>query len=249
MPDRSRDWLHQAERDLEQAEDSRSAGRHEWACFAAQQTAEKAVKALHLRRGQEAWGHVVARLLRELPPGVPVSDELVDKARVLDSYHVPARFPNGHPEGAPGENFGRLQSEEGLRHAREIVEFARSQDGLVPARRRRPCGSGPRSCWPEALRCGSAPSAPWLGATGAWAATSTSSWSSTTARRRQRAGPQRSIRWAFRCRPISSCTPGTSGRRWWPPGGGYRARSRGSSRSGEGPRAPEPRPIGVVGAE
>ncbi|WP_211230153.1 HEPN domain-containing protein [Desulfovirgula thermocuniculi] len=35
-------------RDLEQAEDSRRAGRHEWACFAAQQAAEKAVKALHL---------------------------------------------------------------------------------------------------------------------------------------------------------------------------------------------------------
>jgi hypothetical protein len=38
----------QAERDLEQAEDSRKAGRHEWACFAAQQAGEKTVKALHL---------------------------------------------------------------------------------------------------------------------------------------------------------------------------------------------------------
>ena len=67
MADRARDWLAQAERDLEQAEDSRAAGRHEWACFAAQQGAEKAVKALHLHLGQEAWGHVVARLLQELP--------------------------------------------------------------------------------------------------------------------------------------------------------------------------------------
>ena len=48
MPDRSRDWLSQAGKDLGQAEDSRKAGRHEWACFAAQQAAEKAVKALHL---------------------------------------------------------------------------------------------------------------------------------------------------------------------------------------------------------
>ena len=54
MPDRSRDWLNQAQRDLEQAEDSRRAGRHEWACFAAQQSAEKAVKALHLHLQQEA---------------------------------------------------------------------------------------------------------------------------------------------------------------------------------------------------
>lgn len=67
MPNRAGDWFGQAERDLAQAEDSRRAGRHEWACFAAQQAAEKAVRALHLRLGQEAWGHVVAVLLHELP--------------------------------------------------------------------------------------------------------------------------------------------------------------------------------------
>lgn len=54
MPDRSLDWLNQAMRDLEQAEDSKSAGRHEWACFASQQAAEKAIKALHLANNQEA---------------------------------------------------------------------------------------------------------------------------------------------------------------------------------------------------
>jgi HEPN domain-containing protein len=41
MPDRQQDWFNQAVRDLEQAEDSRRADRHEWACFAAQQAAEK----------------------------------------------------------------------------------------------------------------------------------------------------------------------------------------------------------------
>ena len=83
MPNRSRDWLNQAVRDLEQAEDSRKAGRHEWACFAAQQAAEKAVKALHLHLGQEAWGHVISKLLSELPKTVSLSQELVEKGRVL----------------------------------------------------------------------------------------------------------------------------------------------------------------------
>ncbi len=82
---KSSDWLFQAERDLEQAEDSRLAKRHEWACFAAHQSAEKAAMALHLSFGQEAWGHVVARLLRELPDDIDVSDELVEKAKVLDN--------------------------------------------------------------------------------------------------------------------------------------------------------------------
>ncbi|HHH42448.1 MAG TPA: HEPN domain-containing protein [Chloroflexi bacterium] len=124
---RSQDWFRQAERDLEQAEDARRAGRHEWACFAAQQAAEKAVKALHLFLGQEAWGHVVARLLRELPDHIPVSDHLMDQAKVLDNFYIPTRYPNGHPEGAPFEHYGPLQSQEAIRHARAILEFVRLQ--------------------------------------------------------------------------------------------------------------------------
>lgn len=129
MANRARDWLNQALRDLEQAEDSRRAGRHEWACFATQQAAEKAVKALHLRLGQEAWGHVIARLLAELPPSVSVSvpKDLVERGRVLDNFYIPPQYPNSHPEGAPFEHYGPLQSEEAIRYAREIIDFVCSQ--------------------------------------------------------------------------------------------------------------------------
>jgi HEPN domain-containing protein len=127
MPSRARDWFNQALRDLEQAEDSRQAGRHEWACFAAQQASEKAVKALHLHLGQEAWGHIIARLLRELPETVPVPEELVEKGRVLDNFYIPTRYANSHPAGAPFEHYGPLQSEEATRYAGQIIEFVRSQ--------------------------------------------------------------------------------------------------------------------------
>ena len=127
MPNRAGDWLNQALRDLEQARDSKKAGRHEWACFAAHQAAKKAVKALHLQRGQEAWGHVVVRLLRELPVDVRAEDALVERARVLDTFYIPARYPNSHSEGAPFEHYGPLQSEEAIGYAGEIVEFVRRQ--------------------------------------------------------------------------------------------------------------------------
>ena len=123
--DRSRDWLLQAERDLEQASASREDQRHEWACFAAQQAAEKAVKALHLHLGQEAWGHVVARLLSELP--VEVDRSLVEKAKVLDNFYVGTRYPNGHPEGPPFEHYGEIQSGEAIRYASEILAYVRVQ--------------------------------------------------------------------------------------------------------------------------
>lgn len=123
MTQRWNDWLAQAEHDLEQADSSLSEGRHDWACFAAHQAAEKAVKALHLARGQEAWGHVVARLLAQSP--VPAPERLVEQARVLDAYYVPARYPNGHPEGAPFEHYGPLQSRQGVDFARDVVAFVR----------------------------------------------------------------------------------------------------------------------------
>jgi HEPN domain-containing protein len=125
MPGRAGDWLAQAERDLEQARASARDGRHEWACFAAQQCAEKAARALHLAHHQEAWGHVVAKLLRELPLSVP--GELVEKARVLDNFYVATRYVNGHPAGAPFEHYGQLQSGQAIQHAGEILEFCRSQ--------------------------------------------------------------------------------------------------------------------------
>lgn len=89
------------------------------------QRTEKAVKALHLFMGQEAWGHVVARLLLELP--IPVPEHLVEKGKVLDGHYTPPCYPNSFPEGAPFEHFGFLQAKEAVGYAREILEFVRAQ--------------------------------------------------------------------------------------------------------------------------
>jgi len=69
---------------------------------------------------------VVAKLLAELPASAKPAGQLVEKARVLDSYYIPPRYPNSHPEGPPYEHYGELQSEEAIRYASEILEFVRS---------------------------------------------------------------------------------------------------------------------------
>jgi len=125
MANRSKDWFAQAERDLEQARSSCQEDRHEWACFACHQAAEKAVKSLHLFHNQEAWGHMIARLLKELPLEVP--EALVEKAKVLDGFYIPTRYANGHPEGAPFEHYGTIHSRDAIDYAGEILEYARSQ--------------------------------------------------------------------------------------------------------------------------
>ena len=53
---RDMDWLTQARADLEHARHSLAMEDCEWACFAAQQSAEKAVESLHLNLGSVIWG-------------------------------------------------------------------------------------------------------------------------------------------------------------------------------------------------
>ena len=67
----------------------------------------------------------MARLLQELPVDAP--SDLVERARVLDTFYIPARYPNSHPEGAPFEHYGPLQSEEAIGHARAIIGFVDPQ--------------------------------------------------------------------------------------------------------------------------
>jgi HEPN domain-containing protein len=68
MAKRTYDWLKQAERDLKHARNSLKLKDYEWACFAAQQSAEKGLKALYEFLGGEGWGHSVTKLL--VLPGI-----------------------------------------------------------------------------------------------------------------------------------------------------------------------------------
>jgi HEPN domain-containing protein len=51
---------------------------------------------------------------------------------VLDTFYVPTRYPDSHPEGAAFEHYGRLQSQEAVEHASAIVAFVR--DALAGGR-------------------------------------------------------------------------------------------------------------------
>jgi HEPN domain-containing protein len=57
MPRRYEDWFRQAQRDINHARNALEDGDYDWACFAAQQAAEKAVEALFRFLAADAWGH------------------------------------------------------------------------------------------------------------------------------------------------------------------------------------------------
>ena len=125
--ERSADWLRPAERDLLAASDSAAASHHEWAAFQAEQSAEKAVKALFQFLHGSVRGNGVTEMLRQLPAGEPALALLLDAARELDKVYVTARYPNGFASGVPGDYFTDKTSQQLIQHARAILEFCRSK--------------------------------------------------------------------------------------------------------------------------
>jgi HEPN domain-containing protein len=123
MASREKDWLEQAKRDLLHAQEDLESGFYEWGCFSAQQSAEKALKALYQKIGGDAWGHSVKSLLEQLPATLTPPAELLDEAKLLDRYYIPTRYPNSFDRGAPKDYFTRRDTEGAIRSAQRIVEF------------------------------------------------------------------------------------------------------------------------------
>ena len=125
MANRSEDWLRQADRDLTHARNAVEDGDFEWACFASQQSAEKAVKAVYEHRHGEGWGHVISKLLKELPDEAGVAEGLLETAMRLDKLYILPRYPNGFESGAPGDFYTRAEAEAAIADATTIIEFCR----------------------------------------------------------------------------------------------------------------------------
>lgn len=126
MVERSADWIDQAEGDLEHAKNDLKSGFYEWACFSAQQSAEKAVKAVLQRLGAEAWGHSVYDLLINLNEKIHVSETLLDHALELDKAYIPTGYPNAHPSSSPRRRYTKGEAERMISYAEEIFEFCKS---------------------------------------------------------------------------------------------------------------------------
>lgn len=123
MAARAEDWYKQARHDLHHARQASSSGDFEWACFAAQQAAEKALKAVYQRSGVEAWGHSVLALLKELPAPSVADADLIEIGKELDRHYIPARYPNSYPQGAPYEYYTKADAERAVDQSERILQF------------------------------------------------------------------------------------------------------------------------------
>jgi HEPN domain-containing protein len=129
LVNRSKDWLNQARRDLEKAKLDLAHFYYEWACFTAQQSSEKAVKALYLSLNRHARGHAVLKLLEGLSGTMHIPDDLYHAARLLDRYYIESRYPNGFPQGSPADYFDAIIAQEAYDAARAILGFCEDSIG------------------------------------------------------------------------------------------------------------------------
>ena len=127
MPNRSKDWLTQAKRDLAHAENDQKCEFYEWACFSAHQACEKVVKAVFYTLNADAWGHSITMLLRELEKHYKMNESLTRAAKNLDKYYIPPRYPNGFDIGTPADYFTKEDAQGAIEDARRIFAFCESK--------------------------------------------------------------------------------------------------------------------------
>jgi HEPN domain-containing protein len=90
-------------------------GFHEHACFLAQQSAEKALKAFLYSRGQgPVLGHSTFVLAGEAARLEPAFAPLADPCRRLDQLYIPTRYPNGLPDNVPHDFYNTAMSDQAL---------------------------------------------------------------------------------------------------------------------------------------
>lgn len=118
-------WMKSAERTLESARRDLAAGDYNWACFKAQQAAEKALKALLWGVGEPRPGHSLPQLAEAIEAlGIDVPPDVKERCYRLSKFYVPTRYPDAWSEGAPEDYYSRGEAEEAIKMASGVVEWA-----------------------------------------------------------------------------------------------------------------------------
>ena len=124
-------WFRQAEKDLKASKNSLKSGDYEWACFQAQQAAEKALKSiLYVRGFRKILTHSVFELIMEVGKFETGFEEFKRAAKVLDSAYILTRYPNGIAgDLIPSEYYEQEDAKECILYAESILEWVKEFTG------------------------------------------------------------------------------------------------------------------------
>jgi HEPN domain-containing protein len=125
-------WLETAREDLDAAQALSDKEKYSHSCFFAQQSGEKALKALWFFLGEDPWGHSIQKLMSELPDPEIRSRlaEFLEMGAVLDRYYIPTRYPNGLPDLTPGKVYFQKDASHCIDSARRLLDQVKECMGV-----------------------------------------------------------------------------------------------------------------------
>lgn len=117
------DWLREARADLKHAKDCLKLESYNWACFAAQQSSEKALKAFRMGFARKRPSHIhdLTKLYAEVKKDLTLSESVVKHLGELSSYYTLARYPNAGLM-RPSLGISKLQAERAVTIAEKLLE-------------------------------------------------------------------------------------------------------------------------------
>jgi len=120
-------WLKSAEDDLRWAKHNLKGGFYPQACFAAQQAAEKALKAYLLEKtGRFDKVHLLPKLLRDCQKEDKIFKDLTEACDILADYYLDTRYP----DMLDFSSFDDTQhAQEAIKLANKIIEFVKDRLG------------------------------------------------------------------------------------------------------------------------
>ena len=122
------DWLEEARADLRHASRARRIGSNNWACFAAEQAAEKALKAFLIGALKKRPIHIhdLTTLHRQTQGRLRLHASIRNRLAELSSYYTTARYPNAGLN-RPSASITSTQARNAIEIAGGIIATVESQ--------------------------------------------------------------------------------------------------------------------------
>ncbi len=116
MREEVQEWIEKAERDLKVAKDNVALGNYETVCFHSQQSAEKAMKSLYIKKFDALLKiHDIALLAKKLN----APEEIVSLSHRLSTYYVSTRYPG------PDEPISKEDANSAIKMAQEVLAWVK----------------------------------------------------------------------------------------------------------------------------
>ena len=72
-------------------------------------------------------GHSILDLIEALPEGAKPDSSFLNKAKALDKYYIPTRYPDAHPAGPAHRHYTATEAKEAIDLAREVLSYCERQ--------------------------------------------------------------------------------------------------------------------------